>query len=168
MAYPGIRSHTWSALEEILAANLNGWAPNNVAWGLAAAPATSTSDQTGITTAFTDITFATLSWTSVNGRWYEISLSVMLLQVTTAGVQYLEIQTGASGAGTKLAGISSGNTVQTGGLGYGIGNLTAFLQGDGTTKTAHARVQTSAGTVSVKNATQTGLFLVKDIGLNAP
>lgn len=127
-------------------------------WGLLASPS-STSDQTGIS-ALADITFATATWTAVSGRLYEIVLSVKTLQVTSTGSQAMQIQTGASGSGTVLAtqdsiSVPAGNT--------GSPNLVAYQTGSGSVS-VHARIGTTAGTVTVQNGTVKGWFTVKDIG----
>jgi hypothetical protein len=101
VAYPGSRAHAFVDGEELVFGVLNNWAPPNVGWGNAVQPKTSAVDQSGIAATMTDITFATASWTSVNGRWYEVVCSVELDQITTAGIQTLVLQTGTTGTGTR-------------------------------------------------------------------
>jgi hypothetical protein len=122
------------------------------------AQASSTSSQTGIT-AIADVTFATATWIAVIGRLYRITLSVAPLQVTSTGNQVLSINAGASGSGTSLGvGGSSGVLAAA----YGSGVVVSYLTGSGSTS-AHARATTSAGTLTIDNATETGWFVVEDV-----
>lgn len=136
------------------------WRPGfwNAPWGVVA-QASSTSDQTGIS-ALADITFATATWTAVAGRLYRVTLSVRLVQVTSVGTQEVQIQTGASGAGTIL----SDSVAVSVPVGFaGIGTHVTYQTASGSTS-VHARANTSAGTVTVQNSVMKGWFVVEDAG----
>jgi hypothetical protein len=149
-----LTNDTTGTIADILTRLTRLEAASNVAYS-----ASSTSNQTGIS-AITDITFAGATWTAVAGRLYRVTLSVAPLQVTSTGNQVLSINAGGSGSGTSLGvGGSSGVLAAA----YGSGVVVAYLTGSGST-TVHARATTSAGTLTIDNATETGWFVVEDVG----
>ena len=132
----------------------------NMPWGIPSSGSTSsTSNQTSISTQ-ADITFATLTFTAITGRLYRVTLTARFAQITSTGTQSLSLQTGASGAGTEFA---TTNTPSVAANGSGVGTIVGFITGNGSTS-VHARAATSAGTITVQNATTTGWFVVEDIG----
>lgn len=137
--------------------------PWNMPWGLVVSTS-STSDQTLIGAAFSDITFATASWTGQANRQYRITCIILPLQVTAPGSHTFSLQTGTSGAGTNLA--QTGTPSVAVGSG-GTGNLVAFRIGTGTLS-IHARIATSGGTITVSNSSITGQLIVEDIGSYGP
>lgn len=136
--------------------------PWNMPWGVITS-ASSTSDQTGITGSFTDVTFATASWTGYTGRLYRINANVKMQQVTSTGSQFLQIQTGASGAGTALVELPGGSIAASS---AGPGMISAYYTGSGTL-TAHLRAATTGGTLTIQNTTYKGWFIVEDLGPTA-
>jgi hypothetical protein len=157
-----------TATEGLQFYNGTSWRPVswNAAWGVVA-QASSTSDQSGITTT-TDITFTTSNntWTGVAGRLYEIVMTIRPGQVTTAGTQEIFIQTGVSGAGTSLQDSISNGTVAAGNIGQT--QHVAYHTGSGALS-AHARATTTAGTMLIQNSSVKGWFVIKDIGpIGAP
>lgn len=136
------------------------WGSPNIAGPLGVvASASSTSDQTGITTT-TDITFATATWTAATNRLYRITLQVATLQVTSTGQQSVLIVTNASGTGTQLSGATIPGIVATG---LGLQSMVTFQTGNGLIS-VHARANTSAGTLTISNTTSKGWFVVEDVG----
>jgi hypothetical protein len=141
----------------------SAWAlPWNMPWGVVAS-ASSTSSQTGIAGSMTDITFATATWTGVAGRLYEITSSVTLLQVTSTGTQAVLVVPTASGAGGFLAESTFASVIATN---QGGPVPVAYHTGTGSLS-AHLRATTSAGTITIDNATMKGWFVVKDVGPTA-
>jgi hypothetical protein len=139
------------------------WRPGawNQAWGVVAS-GSATSDQTGIN-ALADVTGMTGSWTGITGRLYRATLSFRPVQVTAAGLQIYDIQTGASGAGSLIYETSSGTGTGVAVGSVGMGTHVAFQTGSGALS-LHVRVSTSGGTITVNNATCKGWFVVEDVG----
>lgn len=147
--------------------NGSNWRPSSWTepWGLRTL-AIGGSDQTGVTTT-ADIAFTAnaVSWTGVSNRLYRLTLSAWIQQVTAAGTMSVFMQSGASGAGTNLMRVDiPAQATHTQGYLF-----TAYMVGSGAL-TAHARVATTAGTVSILGATgATGWMTVEDIGpIGAP
>lgn len=135
-----------------------GW---NAPWGIVA-QASSTSGQTGISSSFADITFATATWTGISNRLYRITLSIASLQVTSNGVQQHQIGTGASGAPATILLKQQLNTTTTAAQ-YGPAHFVTFQTGSGSLS-VHAQATTSAGTLTIDNANIKGWFVVDDVG----
>lgn len=123
---------------------------------------TDTTNQTGIGSSLTDVTRpAAVSWTGDSERLYRITLRVATLQVTSTGQQSVQIVTGTSGAGTELAAATIPGIVAGG---QGLHVLSTFIVGAGS-MSVHARAATSAGTLTIGNASNTGWLVVEDVGL---
>lgn len=133
----------------------------NAPWGAIIAPALRTTAQTAIGTSFTDLTGVTLSPTAVGNRYWKISAHVRFLQNTGAGLPEIQIQTGASGAGTVVG--SAGETAGAASF-VTLDPFTIVTPSAGSAP-YHVRAKTSANTTDTESsATEPAVFLIEDIG----
>lgn len=136
--------------------------PWNMPWGVVAQQS-STSNQASITSS-ADINFTqNTAWTAVTNRLYRITVDVLMSQITSTGTQTLDIETGGTGAGTILALLTQASVAASG---FGDGNVIAYHTGSGSVS-VHARAATSAGSLTIGNATVKGWIVVEDVGPTA-
>lgn len=134
-----------------------GW---NAPWGVMTT-SSATSNQTGISTAADITSPAAVSWTGVTGRLYEITSSISPLQVSSTGNQQIIGYDSASGSSGNVVTQSPTTSITAGSVGP-VPHV-CFMTGSGTLN-FHLRASTSAGTITIQNATEKGWIVVKDIG----
>ena len=131
---------------------------NRLPWGVMGY-ATKTTTQTGITTAATDITSLTVTFTANTLRVYRTTIYALVQQNTSAGAPNLTItDTSNVIKATNESNIASASNY----LGFTLSVVGTGLSGSTVRK---ARAQTNANTCSVLGAaTYPAFILVEDIG----
>lgn len=135
------------------------WVPVawNTPWGVIARVKLVTTSQTGITTTV-DITGATVTFTAVANRLYEVEANLVVQQVTSAATANVILTDGSNVVQTQPGGTFGANEFGTVAV-YDIGTMSA---GSNTRK---LRAATGAGTLSVLESASSPLYLtVKDAG----
>lgn len=137
--------------------------PWGVPWGNIAEAKTTTAQNTIST--IVDITSLTLTFTAIANRKYIVTMLLPLVnQITSAGTVTPEIQTLASGAGTRL------QAAQISLAAAGVSNIQLFtpIQTPAAGSTSyHGRIATSAGTLNISNAAGVvSIFRIDDVGPN--
>lgn len=142
----------------------NTWTlPWGVGWGTIA-ESKATAAQAGITT-IVDITSITVTFTAAANRKYLVTMLIPLInQITAAGTVTPEIQTLASGAGTRLQ--AAQISLAAGGV-SNIGLFTPIQTPAAGSTSYHGRIATSAGSLTISNAAAVvSIIRVEDIGPN--
>jgi hypothetical protein len=122
----------------------------------------SASSQTGITTT-ADITNSSVTFTALAGRGYRFTCRVALDQVTSDGTAAIFLNRG----GADVHYMVQAPLVAASGV-YILTGVAVDIPGAGSF-TYKLRASTTAGTLSIDNATSEGYLLIEDIGpLTAP
>lgn len=135
------------------------WVPVawNTPWGQIARVKLVTTSQTGITTT-TDITGATVTFTAVANRLYEVEANLVVQQVTTGATVNIILADGSNVVLTQPGASIVANSFYTIPI-YDIGTMSA---GSNTRK---LRAVTGAGTLSILETVTNPLYLtVTDVG----
>lgn len=157
-AYIGGVIHTFV----VYAGATDTWqAPWNLPWGRVA-QGTKVAAQNGFS-AIVDVSSLTVTATAIANRRWRVTLYVpSITQLTGAGTVTLELQTLASGAGTRIqAGI---NSLVTNGI-CDIGMVAADITTVAGSTSFHARIATTTNTANITcAATSPGIITIDDVG----
>ena len=158
VAYIGGVVHTFV----VYAGATDTWRPPwNIPWGRIT-QATKTAAQNGFST-IVDVSSLTVTATAIAYRLWRVSLYIpSITQLTGGATVTLEIQTLASGAGTRIqAGI---NSLVTNGI-CEMGMVAADITTVAGSTSFHARIATSANTANITcAATSPGILTIDDMG----
>ena len=129
------------------------WGP----WSSASASA----DQSGIS-SLTDLTSLSCTFTAVANRRYQIDASIHVTGSTVGNAYDIRI---CDGSGALIAGGNMRCRVDDTTIAFGRNWSTSWIPGAGSvTAKLRAQIASGAGTVTISNATFSGLITVTDIG----